>query len=73
MIGFRRLAVTTRAMDEVGARVTRYLLTQSAVNAAFATLVAAGLAIIGVPYAVLFGVRHQRSPFLPGSSPRSTC
>ena len=65
MIGFRRLAVTTRAMDEVGARVTRYLLTQSALNAAFATLVAAGLAIIGVPYAVLFGVLAGVLRFVP--------
>src|SRR5437762_609871 len=64
-IGFRRLAITTRAMDEAGARVTRYLLTQSAVNTAFGSLVAAGLGLIGVPYAVLFGVLAGMLRFVP--------
>src|SRR6185369_5287176 len=40
LIGFGRLAVTTRAMDEAGERVTRYLLTQSFVNATFGMLAA---------------------------------
>jgi len=65
LVGFRRLAVTTRAMDEAGARVTRYLLTQSAVNASFAVLVALGLFLIGVPYAVLFGVLAGALRFVP--------
>jgi predicted PurR-regulated permease PerM/methylmalonyl-CoA mutase cobalamin-binding subunit len=65
LIGFRRLAVTTRAMDEAGARVTRYLLTQSAVNATFGTLVALGLFLIGVPYAVLFGFLAGALRFVP--------
>jgi predicted PurR-regulated permease PerM/methylmalonyl-CoA mutase cobalamin-binding subunit len=65
LIGLGRLAVTTRAMDEVGGRVTRYLLTQSALNATFATLVAAGLALIGVPYAVLLGVLAGSLRFVP--------
>src|SRR5689334_16356707 len=65
LIGFHRLAVTTRAMDEAGERVTRYLLTQSAVNAAFATLVSVGLYLIGVPYAVLFGVLAGLLRFVP--------
>ena len=65
LIGFQRLAVTTRAMDEAGERVTRYLLTQSAVNAAFATLVSIGLSLVGVPYAVLFGVLAGMLRFVP--------
>ena len=65
LVGFRRLAVTTRAMDEAGARVTRYLLTQSAVNATFALLVMLGLLLIGVPYAVLFGVLAGALRFAP--------
>lgn len=65
LVGFRRLAVTTRAMDEAGARVTRYLLTQSGVNTAFAILVALGLYLIGVPYAVLFGVLAGALRFVP--------
>ena len=65
LIGVQRLAITTRAMDEAGERVTRYLLTQSAVNAAFATLVSIGLFLIGVPYAVLLGVLAGMLRFVP--------
>jgi len=65
LVGFRRLAVTTRAMDEAGARVTRYLLTQSAVNTSFAILVGLGLFLIGVPYAALFGVLAGALRFVP--------
>jgi len=65
LIGFGRLAVTTRAMDEAGERVTRYLLTQSFVNTTFGMLVALGLYLIGVPYAVLFGFLAGLLRFVP--------
>jgi predicted PurR-regulated permease PerM len=65
LIGFGRLAVTTRAMDEAGDRVTRYLLTQSFVNTTFGILVAIGLYLIGVPYAVLFGFLAGLLRFVP--------
>jgi predicted PurR-regulated permease PerM len=65
LIGFRRLAVTTRAMDEAGARVTRYLLTQSFVNTMFAAFVSVGLWAIGIPYALLFGFLAGALRFVP--------
>jgi predicted PurR-regulated permease PerM len=65
LIGFGRLAVTTRAMDEAGERVTRYLLTQSFVNATFGALIATGLFLIGLPYAVLFGCLAGALRFVP--------
>lgn len=65
LIGFGRLAVTTRAMDEAGERVTRYLLTQSFVNATFGALIATGLFVIGLPYAVLFGFLAGALRFVP--------
>jgi len=65
LIGFGRLAVTTRAMDEAGERVTHYLLTQSTVNASFGTLVAGGLFLLGVPYAILFGLLAGALRFVP--------
>ena len=65
LVGFGRLALTTRALDEASERVTRYLLTQSLVNTMFAVLVAAGLFLIGVPYAILFGVLAGALRFLP--------
>jgi predicted PurR-regulated permease PerM len=65
LIGFGRLALTTRAMDEVGERVTRYLLRQSFVNVSFSALAACGLFLIGIPYAVLFGVLAGALRFVP--------
>ncbi len=65
LVGFSRLAVTTRALDEAGERVTRYLLTQSLVNATFGTLVGLGLFVVGVPYAMLFGFLGGALRFIP--------
>ena len=65
LVGFSRLPVTTRALDEAGDRVTRYLLSQSLVNATFGALVGLGLWLIGVPYAVLFGFLSGALRFIP--------
>ena len=65
LVGFSRLAVTTRALDEASERVTRYLLTQSLVNATFGTLVGLGLFVVGVPYALLFGFLGGVLRFIP--------
>jgi predicted PurR-regulated permease PerM len=65
LLGLGQLALTTRALDEAGERVSRYLLTQSLVNTSFAALVAGGLFVIGVPYALLFGLLAGALRFLP--------
>jgi len=65
LIGLGRLAVTTRAMDEAGERVTRYLLMQSFFNSTFAALACVGLFLIGVPYALLFGILAGALRFVP--------
>jgi len=65
LVGFSRLAVTTRALDEAGERVSRYLLTQSMVNATFGLLVGLGLFVVGVPYALLFGFLGGALRFIP--------
>jgi predicted PurR-regulated permease PerM len=65
LVGFSRLAVTTRALDEAGERVSRYLLTQSLVNATFGALVGVGLFVLGVPYALLFGILGGALRFIP--------
>jgi predicted PurR-regulated permease PerM len=65
LIGFGRLALTTRALDEAGERVTSYLLTQSLLNTTFAALAAIGLHLMGVPYALLFGVLAGALRFIP--------
>jgi predicted PurR-regulated permease PerM len=55
LIGYRRMTATTRALDEAGARISRYLLVQSIINGTFGVAVGLGLFLIGVPYAVTWG------------------
>ncbi|HEU4367182.1 MAG TPA: AI-2E family transporter [Methylomirabilota bacterium] len=69
LFGFRRLALTTRALDEANARVGRYLLSQTAINATFGVLAAIGLFLLGVPYAVLFGLLGGALRFIPYVGP----
>jgi predicted PurR-regulated permease PerM len=69
MLGFRRLALTTRALDEANERVSRYLLSQTAINAAFGVLATLGLMLLGVPYALLFGLLGGTLRFIPYVGP----
>ena len=69
MFGFGRLAFTTRALDEANARVSRYLLSQTAINATFGVLAALGLFVLGVPYALLFGLLGGALRFIPYVGP----
>jgi hypothetical protein len=52
-------------MDEAGQRISRFLLTQTAINAAFGAVVTAGLFLIGVPYAALWGACAGILRFVP--------
>jgi hypothetical protein len=72
LVGDRKITLTTRAMDEAGQRISRYLLTQSLINSGFGILVATALFWIGLPYAVLWGVTAALLRFVPyiGSRPR---
>jgi predicted PurR-regulated permease PerM len=69
LFGFRRLALTTRALDEANARVSRYLLSQTAINATFGVLATLGLYLLGVPYAILFGLLAGALRFIPYVGP----
>ena len=55
LIGYRRMTATTKALDEAGARISRYLLVQSLINGSFGVAVGLGLFLIGIPYAVTWG------------------
>ena len=65
LIGYTRLAITTRALDEAGSRITRYLLMQSLVNAIYGLGVGIGLLLIGLPYALLWGFLAAVLRFIP--------
>jgi hypothetical protein len=70
LIGYRRMTATTKALDEAGARISRYLLMQSIINGSFGAAVGLGLFLIGVPYAVIWGSLAAALRFIPyvGSS-----
>ncbi|AXK73487.1 AI-2E family transporter [Lysobacter sp. TY2-98] len=55
LVGVDQLADTTRALEDAGQRVSRYLLMQLMVNSGYGVSVAIGLWAIGVPYALLWG------------------
>jgi hypothetical protein len=55
LVGVSQLNVMTQALNDATNRVSRYLLLQLLVNAAFGAICGTGLLLIGVPYAVLWG------------------
>jgi len=55
LIGDGRVTITTKAVDDAGQRISRYLLTQLALNACFGLVIVVGLLFIGVEYAALWG------------------
>lgn len=54
--GTGQLGVMTRALDEAAHRISKYLLMQLAVNACYGVLFGAGMYLIHVPNAILWGV-----------------
>ena len=56
---------STAAMDDAGDRLSRYFLTQTAVNSVFGCVIGVGLAFIGIPNAVLFGAVAAIMRFVP--------
>ena len=69
LAGYSGLAATTKTVDDAGKRVSRYLLCQFAMNAGFGVLVGIGLAIIGLPYPILWGVLAGVARFIPYLGP----
>ncbi|MGZ8901060.1 MAG: AI-2E family transporter, partial [Limisphaerales bacterium] len=60
---------TTRAMDDAGSRVARYLMMQLLLNVSYGVLVAIGLFFIGVPNAILWGSFAAVLRFIPYVGP----
>jgi len=65
LVGFRRIAMTTRALDEAGARISRYLRMQFLVNGGFGLAAGLGLFAIGIPYPALWGPLAAALRFIP--------
>ncbi|UEM18930.1 AI-2E family transporter [Skermanella mucosa] len=69
LVGANDLHRTTEAMDEAGARVSRYLLMQLIINVTYGIPVAVGLYFIGVPNPILWGVLATVLRFIPYVGP----
>jgi predicted PurR-regulated permease PerM len=65
LFGSRDLHRTTVAMDDAARRLSRYFLTQLAVNAAFGVIIGTGLFFIGIPSPILWGVLAALLRFVP--------
>ncbi|HTB61144.1 MAG TPA: AI-2E family transporter [Polyangia bacterium] len=65
LVGRGHVTLTTRALDEAGQRIGRFLAQQSAINGSFGIAVAAGLMGIGIPYAPLWGFVATVLRFVP--------
>jgi AI-2E family transporter len=65
LFGSGDLHRTTAAMDDAAARLSRYFLTQLALNASFGVVVTLGLWLIGIPSPALWGIIAALLRFVP--------
>jgi predicted PurR-regulated permease PerM len=69
LFGHRQVSLTTRTMQEIGQRISRYLAMFALVNSCFGLVIGFGLGLIGVPYAVLWGCLAAMLRFIPYVGP----
>ena len=69
LAGSHRLTIATKALDDAGHRISRYLLMQSIINGSFGAAAGLGFFLIGVPYAVLWGFLAAVLRFIPYAGP----
>ena len=69
LFGSTDLHRTTRAMDDAGQRLSRYFVSQLAVNTCFGVVIGVGLWLIGIPSAALWGVLAGLLRFVPYVGP----
>jgi predicted PurR-regulated permease PerM/methylmalonyl-CoA mutase cobalamin-binding subunit len=65
VFGSSDLHRTTRALDDAGQRLSKYFLSQLAVNACFGLVIGVGLWLIGVPSPAMWGVMAGLLRFVP--------
>lgn len=65
LLGPQNVTLTTRTMTEAFGRVSYLLLTQAYINSGFGAVIALGLYLIGVPYALLWGFIAGVLRFVP--------
>ncbi len=65
LFGQRRVSLTTKTMEEVGQRISRFLAVLVMLNSTFGLIIGLGLWAIGVPYAILWGFLAGSLRFIP--------
>jgi predicted PurR-regulated permease PerM len=65
LVGHGRLTLTTKAVEDAGQRIARFLLMQAIVNSAFGTILGFGLLLIGVEHALLWGFLATLLRYIP--------
>jgi predicted PurR-regulated permease PerM len=69
LLGHGRLTIATKALDDAGRRITRYLLVQALVNGSFGAAIGLGLFLIGLPYPVVWGLVAAIIRYVPYVGP----
>ena len=67
--GKRNLTVATRALEDSGRKITRYLVVQALYNGGVGLVVGLGLAAMGLPYAALWGLCAGLFRYIPYAGP----
>lgn len=69
LLGLGRLTLTTKALDDAGHRISRYLLMQLIINSSYGLAVGIGLVVLQVPYALLWGFLAAVLRYIPYLGP----
>jgi predicted PurR-regulated permease PerM len=65
LFGFGRMNVTTKALEEVAQRISRYLLMQFIINGTYGLAIGISLYFVGLPYSLLWGLFAGLLRFIP--------
>jgi predicted PurR-regulated permease PerM len=65
VFGHGKISLTTRTIEEVGRRISHYLVMFATVNSTFGLIIGLGLWAIGIPYALLWGFLAGSLRFIP--------
>ena len=65
LAGHGRMTVTTKAVDDAGSRISRFLFMQLLINAGYGLVWGSGLRLIGVDYALLWGFIAALARYVP--------
>ncbi len=65
LVGPQNVTLTTRTLDEAVHRISHLLLGLTYINAGYGVIIAVGLSVIGVPYAILWGALAGVLRFVP--------